>query len=82
MAAATNVSRFTGVLGPIKVEFIKCTMAATGDVVESLLANPQWAIALTNADGGSGATSVSGKVITVTEAGISASEVFLIVVGF
>jgi hypothetical protein len=82
MAAATSVSRYTAVLGPCKVEFINCTMAATGDTIVSRLQSPSWAMAMTNADGGGAATSISGRTITVTDAGISASTVNLIVVGF
>lgn len=82
MAAASSVTQYTTVQGPIKVEYIEGTFASSGDTVESRLQNPKWAYALTNADGGGASTSISGKTITVTDSGISSSVVHLIVVGF
>ena len=82
MAAATSITRYMTVQGPLKVEYLSATFAATGDTIVSNMQRPLFAIAVTNADGGAAATSISGRTITVTDTGISASTVNLIVWGF
>lgn len=82
MAAATSVTQYMTVQGPIKVEYISATFASSADTVASTMQRPIMALAVTNADGGGAATAISGKTITVTDSGISASVVNLIVVGF
>jgi hypothetical protein len=83
MAAATSVTRYASVQGPIKVEYISGTFAATGDTVDTLMQNPLFAVAAKNAAGtAQTTTAISGKTVTVTDVGISASVVNLIVWGF
>ena len=83
MAAATSVTRYMTVNGPIKTEYITCTMAASADDVETRMQRPLFVFAMTNSTGNANAIySISGKTITITDADISASTVNLMVVGF
>jgi hypothetical protein len=83
MAAATSVTSYVTALGPIKVEFVMCTMASDGDDYVSKLVTPKFAFASLNATSTNNCvTSLSGKTVTVANATISASAVFLIIVGF
>jgi hypothetical protein len=85
MAAATSVTSYVTALGPIKVEWVTCTMAASGDTYVTKLVNARFAIANTNtaADTVQATTAVSadGKTVTVTSTDISASVVNMIIVG-
>lgn len=83
MAAATSVTRYTTAQGPIKVEYISATFASSTDTIDSNLQRPLFVFAAKNGTGTAQTeTSISGKTITVTDAGISATVVNLIVVGF
>jgi hypothetical protein len=83
MAAATAVTSHVVALGPIKVEFVKCTMAADGDTYASKLVTPLYATGHLNATGTANCvTAITGKSVAVTNADISASPVHLIIVGF
>ena len=83
MADATAVTNFVTTLGPIKVEFVTCTMASTADTYESKLQRPLFALASLNATSTNNCvTAITGKSIAVANATISASEVQLIIVGF
>ncbi len=83
MAAATAVTSYVTALGPIKVEFVKCTMAASADTYVSKLVTPKFALAFHNATSTANpVTAITGKSIAVTETNISNSEVQLIIVGF
>ena len=83
MAAATAVTSFVGALGPIKVELVTATFAASTDTYDSKLVRPLFCMAKKNVTGTANTvTSISGKTITVTDADISASAVHLLIVGF
>lgn len=83
MAAATAVTSFVAALGPVKIELVTCTMASSTDTYVSKLVRPLFCFAAKNASGtAQTTTSISGKTITVTDAGISASSVHLLIVGF
>lgn len=83
MAAATAVTSYVTVHGPIKIEWVTCTMANSADTYVSKLVTPKFVFANTNtaADTVQATTAVSGKTVTVTSTDISASEVQLIIVG-
>jgi hypothetical protein len=82
MAAATSVTSFITVHGPIKIEWVTCTMASDGDDYASKLVTPKFAVANLNDTGTANCvTSISGKTVTVVNADISASLVHLIIVG-
>jgi hypothetical protein len=82
MAAATVNFRKKGQLGGSIVEWINVTFN-TGDTVETQMQNPEHAMAVTNVDGGDGtSTSISGKTITLTNAGIAAGVANVLVIGF
>ena len=87
MAAATSVTSYVTVHGPIKIEWVQCTMAASADFYISKLVGPKFAIANTNtatntvqATTGIG-TGTNAKKVTVTSTDISATVVHLIIVG-
>jgi hypothetical protein len=83
MAAATSVTSFVTALGPMKIEVVKCTMAATLDTYVSKLVSPKFCFALLNDTGtANSVTAITDKSIAVTNADISASDVLLIIVGF
>jgi hypothetical protein len=83
MAAATAVTSYVVALGPIKVEFVTGTFASSTDTYASKLQRPLFAFAQKNVSGtAQTTTSISGKTVTVTDAGISASAVHLLIVGF
>ena len=83
MAAATSVTSYVTALGPIKIEWVTGTFAATGDTYASKLVRPIFALAKKNVTGTANTvTSISGKTVTVTDADISSSAVHLIIVGF
>jgi hypothetical protein len=83
MAAATSVTSNITALGPIKVEFVTCTMAATGDTYTSRLVRPLAAIVQVNATSTANPVyALSGQTFTITEANISSSTVNLIIYGF
>ena len=83
MAAATSVTSYVTVHGPIKIEWVTCTMANTADTYASKLVTPKFAFANTNtaADTVQATTVITGKSVAVTCTDISASEVQLIIVG-
>lgn len=83
MAAATAVTSYVTALGPIKVEFVTCTMANSADTYVSKLSSPSFVIATHNATSTANpVTVITGRSIAVTETNISASTVNLIIVGF
>ena len=84
MAAATAVTSYVTALGPIKVEFVTCTMANSADTYVSKLVSPKFVFANTNTatDTVQATTAITGKSVAVTSTDISASEVQLIIVGF
>jgi hypothetical protein len=83
MAAATSVTSYIVALGPIKVEFVECTMANSADTYASKLAAPKFAFAQTQTatDTVQATTVVTGKSVAVTSTDISASTVLLLIVG-
>lgn len=83
MAAATSVTSFVTALGPIKVEIVQGTFAASTDTYASKLQRPLFVIAKKNVTGTANTvSSISGKTVTVTDADISDSVCHLIIVGF
>ena len=83
MAAATSVTSYVTVHGPIKIEWVTCTMANSADTYVSKLVTPKIAFANTNtaADTVQATTVITGKSVAVTSTDISASVVQLIIVG-
>ncbi len=94
MADVVPTTRFVTALGPVKVEFIEFTGTVTistggtqtgvdtADTYTSSLVTPKFAFVQTDVDGADGwATSISNKVITLTNSGVSAQTVKMIVVG-
>lgn len=83
MAVATAVTSHITALGPIKVEFVTCTMASSGDTYVSRLVRPLAASVTTNVTGNANPVyALSGQTFTVTDADISSSTVNLIIWGF
>ncbi len=83
MAVATAVTSHITALGPIKVEFVTCTMAADGDTYVSRLVRPIAASITTNVTGNANPVySLSGSTFTVVDSDISTSTVNLIIWGF
>lgn len=83
MAIATAVSSYVTALGPIKVEFVTCTMASSTDTYTSKLVRPLAAIIHVNSTSTANPVySLSGSTFTVTETNISSSTVNLIIFGF
>ncbi len=83
MAAATSVTSYVTVHGPIKIEWVTCTMANTADTYVSKLVTPKFAIAQINlaASTVNPSTAITGKSVAVTCTDISASVVQLIIIG-
>jgi hypothetical protein len=82
MAAATSVTSFVTVHGPIKIEWVTCTMASDGDTYVSKLVAPKFAQGHLNATGTANCVcTITGKSVAVVNADIGASEVQLIIVG-
>ena len=83
MAIATAVTSYVVALGPIKVEFVQGTFAADGDTYESKLVRPVFAFGQKEGSGKAQTqVTVSGKTVTVADAGISTTKCTLLVVGF
>ena len=83
MAGATALTSYITALGPIKVEFVTCTMAADGDTYVSRLTRPVAANVTTNVTGNANPVySISGSTFTIVDADISASTVNLVIWGF
>ena len=83
MAAATSVTSYVTVHGPIKIEWVKCTMANSADTYVSKLVSPKFCIANTNTATNTvqATTAITGKSVAVTSTDISATVVHLIIVG-
>ena len=85
MAEITGITRYTAVLGPMKVEFAEGT-ATDGETFTSNLQRPLWAMCWDNSDDDADAkginAAVSGKVVTLNHTSLSDDEVRIIVVGF
>ncbi len=83
MAVATAVTSHITALGPIKVEFVTCTMAASNDTYVSRLVRPLAAHVETNVTGNANPVyALSGQTFTITDGDISTSTVNLIIWGF
>lgn len=82
--ATTAITRFLTVQGPVKVEYITCTMDTSGDTIDSTMQRPLFAMAYKNGLGNATTEhSISGKTITITDADIvSEFAVNMIVIGF
>ena len=83
MAVATAVTSHITALGPIKVEFVTCTMAADGDTYVSRLVRPIAANVTTNVAGSVNPVyTLVGQTFTVADSDISTSTVNLVIWGF
>jgi len=82
MAAATSVTSYVTTHGPIKIEWVECTLANSADTYVSKLVSPKFAIANTNTatDTVQATTAVSGKTVTITSTDLG-GVVHLIIVG-
>ena len=83
--ATTAITRYLTVQGPIKVEYITCTMDTDGDTVDTTMQRPLFAIANVNAAGTAKTQhSITDKTVTITDTNIAGggSAVNLIVMGF
>ena len=83
MAIATAVTSYTAALGPIKIELMFGTFASSTDTYDSKLVRPLFVFAQKNGSGtAQTTTAISGKTVTVTDAGISSTVCHLLIVGF
>lgn len=80
---ATVANRFTGVLGPFKMEVLNLTSVTDQDTFTTNMQNPKFAMAVSNLDGGDGnSIAISGKTLTITNTGLSGATVNVLVFGF
>ena len=83
MAAASAVTSYVTAQGPIKVEYVSATFTSSTDTYVSKLVRPLFVLAAKNGSGtAQTTTSISGKTITVTDAGISSTVVNMLIIGF
>ncbi len=83
MAIATAVTSFVAALGPVKVELVTGTFAASSDTYVSKLVRPLFVIPVANfTTDAAVVTTITGKSIAFVNAQISANVIHFIVVGF
>lgn len=87
MAAVTTVKNFVAVLGPMKVEVANLSSVDSGDTYTTTIQNPSFAFfvptsATVAANDVGNAISISGRVVTITNAGLVAETGVLVVFGF
>ena len=87
MAAATVVNSFVTVLGPIKMEVANLSSVDSTDTYTTTIQRPLFAFFVTTsatvaANDVGNLVEISGRVITITNAGLSAETGVLMVFGF
>ena len=87
MAAATVAKSFVVVLGPVKMEIANLSAVDSTDTYTTTIQNPSFAFfvptsATVAANDVGNATSVSGREVTITNAGLVDATGVLIVFGF
>lgn len=83
---ATVANRFTGVLGPFKMEVLNLTGVSDQDTVTTNMQNPKFALGVNNTDNDTTSAAlnvtISGKTLTINNANLSSSTVNVLVFGF
>ena len=82
---ATVSSRYSAVLGPIKMEVAQLTAVTTADTVTSVMQRPLFGFFVPNADTSITQETqvvVSGRTVTLTNSQLSADDGVLMLFGF